>query len=168
MVEIRRSAKRRRTVQAYREGDTTVVLMPAGLSAAEEQRWVQTMLERLEAKFDVRRPSDTQLAVRAGELSARYLGGRARPTSVQWSDRQQKRWGSCSVNEGSIRLSRRLLGLPEWVIDYVLLHELAHLLVPDHSARFWALLTAYPRAERAKGFLEGVAAADATAPRGEG
>jgi hypothetical protein len=48
--------------------------------------------------------------------------------------------------------------MPPWVIDYVLLHELAHLAVPGHGRRFWALLEAYPRTERARGYLEGVAA----------
>jgi hypothetical protein len=47
--------------------------------------------------------------------------------------------------------------MPQWVIDYVLLHELAHLLVAGHNAAFWKLLEAYPETQRAKAFLEGVA-----------
>jgi hypothetical protein len=46
--------------------------------------------------------------------------------------------------------------MPQWVIDYVLLHELAHLLVAGHNAAFWKLLDAYPETARAKAFLEGV------------
>ena len=45
--------------------------------------------------------------------------------------------------------------MPQWVIDYVLLHELAHLLVAGHDAAFWRLLEAYPETERAKAFLDG-------------
>jgi predicted metal-dependent hydrolase len=71
-------------------------------------------------------------------------------------DNQQRRWGSCTPADRSIRLSSRLQGMPEYVVDYVLVHELAHLVEPSHDARFWALVARYPRAERARGFLEGV------------
>lgn len=156
-VEVRRSARRRRTVSAYREGDRTVVLLPARMTRAEQAKWVTVMLERLAAK-DSRRPaSDAALMERAGQLSTRYLGGRARPTSVRWVDNQSSRWGSCTPIDGSIRLSRRLVDMPEWVLDYVLLHELVHLLEPGHGPEFWRLLAGYPRLERARGYLEGAA-----------
>lgn len=161
-VEVRRSARRRRTVSAYRDGDRTVVLLPARMSAAEEQRWVGIMLDRLAAQEKRRRPSDEALAQRARELSDRYLGGRAVPLSVRWVDNQNTRWGSCTPLDASIRLSSRLQGMPPYVVDYVLLHELAHLLVPGHGPRFWTLLAAYPRTERARGYLEGVAASAGT------
>ena len=157
-VEVRRSARRRRTVSAYRDGDRTVVLLPARMSKAEEEHWVATMLERL-ARKDARRPNgDDELRRRALLLSRRHLGGRARPASVRWVTNQNGRWGSCTPADGTIRLSHRLRDLPEWVADYVLVHELAHLLVPDHSAAFWDLVAGYPLAERARGYLLGVAA----------
>lgn len=158
-VEVRRSARRSRTVSAYREGDRTIVLIPARMSAAEEHRWVAQMLDRLAAQESRRTLGDDALAERAGRLSAAYLGGRARPDQVRWVTNQNSRWGSCTPSERTIRLSHRLQGMPEYVLDYVLLHELAHLLVPDHGPRFWALLEAYPRTERARGYLEGVASA---------
>jgi hypothetical protein len=68
-------------------------------------------------------------------------------------------WASCTPAEGTIRMSRRLASLPDWVADYVLLHELAHLLEPGHGPRFWALVQRYPRTERARGYLDGVSAA---------
>lgn len=158
-VEVRRSARRSRTVSAYREGDRTVVLIPARMSHAEEQRWVAQMLEKLAAQESRRIPGDDALEARARELSAAYLDGRAKPAQVRWVTNQNSRWGSCTPSEGTIRLSHRLQGMPEYVLDYVLLHELAHLLVPDHGPGFWALLEAYPRTERARGYLEGVVSA---------
>ncbi|WNE98731.1 M48 family metallopeptidase [Streptomyces luomodiensis] len=158
-VEVRRSTRRRRTVSAYREGDRTVVLIPARMSEAEERRWVSVMLEKLAAQESKRMLGDAELAARAEWLSGQYLDGRARPASVRWVTNQNTRWGSCTPAEGSIRLSHRLQGMPEYVVDYVLLHELAHLLVPGHGRRFWQLLEAYPRTERARGYLEGVVAA---------
>lgn len=162
-VEVRRSMRRRRTVSAYRDGDTVVVLLPGRMTRADERRWVTTMLERLEAQDQRRRPSDPELLRRAEELSRQYLDGRARPSSVRWVANQKERWGSCTPEDGSIRISSRLRGLPEWVLDYVLLHELAHLVVPGHGVRFWALLEGYPRTERARGYLEGWSAATRSA-----
>ncbi|MFI5872564.1 M48 family metallopeptidase [Streptomyces sp. NPDC051445] len=159
-IEVRRSSRRRRTVSAYREGDRTIVLIPARMSEAEEQRWVSVMLDKLAAQESRRVPGDAELAERARRLSAQCFGGRARPASVRWVTNQNTRWGSCTPAEGSIRLSHRLKGMPEYVIDYVLAHELAHLLVPGHGPDFWRLLEAYPRTERARGYLEGVVAAE--------
>jgi predicted metal-dependent hydrolase len=158
-VEVRRSRRRRRTVSAYREDGKVVVLIPARLSRAEEATWVQTMIERLEKSEQRRRPSDAALKRKADELSAKYLDGLAQPRTVRWVANQKTRWGSCTPGDQAIRLSSRLQGMPSWVIDYVLIHELAHLIEPGHNKRFWALVDRYPKAERAKGFLEGVALA---------
>ncbi len=160
-VEVRRSSRRRRTVSAYREGDRTVVLIPAQMSAKEEERWVRAMLDRLDRRERRRVLDEPELARRANALSAQYLGGRAKPVSVRWVGNQAARWGSCTPVDGTIRISDRVRGLPDYVVDYVLLHELAHLLVPNHSADFWSLLGTYPRTERARGYLEGYS-------RGEG
>lgn len=69
------------------------------------------------------------------------------------------RWGSCTPSTGAIRLSTRLAAFPDWVVDYVIVHELAHLLEPGHDKRFWAWVDRYPKAERAKGYLTGWSAA---------
>ncbi|MDQ6650260.1 MAG: M48 family metallopeptidase [Actinomycetota bacterium] len=158
-VEIIRSTRRRRTVSAHREGERTVVMLPARMSHAEEQRWVTTMLDRLASREARLRPGDEELQLRAGMLSRRHLDGRAQPRSVRWVTNQSGRWGSATPADGTIRLSTRLQGMPSWVVDYVLVHELAHLVVPGHGQRFWALVAGYPRTERARGYLEGVAAA---------
>jgi predicted metal-dependent hydrolase len=155
-IEIRRSARRTRTVRAYREGDTTIVLMPAGLSKAVEDEHVRSLVERLDRRAKRARPSDEQLVSRAGELSRRWFDGRTTPSSVRWVTNMDKRWGSCSSGDRSIRLSHRLKGMPEYVVDYVLVHELAHLIEANHGKAFWALVDAFPESEKAKGFLEGV------------
>lgn len=157
LVEVRRSRRRRRTVSAYRDGETTVVLVPATMSRADEAHWVEVMVGRLAARERRAKPTDADLAARAARLSATYLDGLAQPVSVRWVDNQAARWGSCTPSDRSIRLSSRLRGMPAWVRDYVLVHELTHLVEADHSSAFWSLVARYPRAERARGFLDGVA-----------
>jgi predicted metal-dependent hydrolase len=171
VVEVRRSARRRRTVTAYREMGRTVVLIPAAFSPAEERRWVAQMVAKLQTREERRRKSlggDAELMARARALSAAHLDGLPEPLSVRWVDNQHRRWGSCTPADRSIRLSSRLRSMPDYVVDYVLVHELVHLLEPGHDDRFWALVARYPRAERARGFLEGVeqATQGAEAPGG--
>ncbi|MBE2999780.1 M48 family metallopeptidase [Nocardiopsis sp. HNM0947] len=163
-IEVRRSSRRRRTVSAYRDGDTTVVLVPASFSHAEEQRWVGRMLRKLEAKQGRRHSGDEELLERAVELARRYLDGTELPESVRWVDNQNARWGSCTPESRTIRISRRLEDMPAWVVDYVLVHELAHLRIPTHGRDFWDLVARYPKAERARGYLEGFSAAARTEP----
>ncbi len=157
-VEIRRSRRRRRTVSAYRQGDRIVVLVPAGLSRAQEAEWVETMVAKIERAEARRRPSDDELLVRAARLSRAWLEGRAEPLTVRWVDNQRSRWGSCTPADRSIRLSRRLQEMPDWVVDYVLVHELAHLIEAGHNPRFWSWVGRYPEAERAKAWLDGYSA----------
>lgn len=162
-VEVRRSKRRKQTVSAYRDGEKVVVLIPARMSRTEEKRWVADMLSRLERSETRRRSpareSDSALAARCAQLSAEHLDGRARPSVVRWVAPMRTRWASCTPAEGSIRVSRRLQNVPGWVLDYVLVHELAHLLVPGHGSRFWAWVKRYPRTDRAIGYLEGLSAA---------
>jgi predicted metal-dependent hydrolase len=157
-VEVRRSKRRRRTVSAYREGDRIVVLIPASLTRAQEAEWVETMVARIERAEARRRPTDAELMRRATSLSDAYLDGQAVPSSVRWVDNQRSRWGSCTPADRTIRLSRRLEPMPDWVVDYVLVHELAHLVEAGHNARFWALVERYPQSERAKAWLDGYSA----------
>lgn len=163
-VEVRRSARRRRTVSAYREGERIIVLVPARLSRAEEQRLVADVVAKLERKRSRGRLGDEELQARARDLSARHFDGRAEPTSVRWVTTMARRWGSCTPVDGTIRLSHRLQEMPDYVRDYVLVHELAHLLVPGHGPDFWELVERYPQTERARGFLEGFQAGSGAAP----
>jgi predicted metal-dependent hydrolase len=162
VVEVRRSQRRRRTVSAYRDGERVVVLIPDQFSRAEETEWVDKMLARLAAREHRVRRTDRELVLRAHRLIERYLPEHTRtaaPASVRWVHNQTGRWGSCTPADRTIRISHRIQEMPEWVIDYVLLHELAHLVVPSHNSRFWELVARYPKSERARGYLEGISAA---------
>jgi hypothetical protein len=160
-VVIRRSAKRRRTLQARRDGDKIVVLVPATLPVREYERLVPKLIERVRAReAGGRRRSDAALELAAVRLAKQLAGDLnllPRLTSVTWSTRQNRRWGSCTTTTGEIRLSSRLQSMPSWVIDYVLFHELVHLEEANHSPRFHDLVRRYPAHDRAVGFLHGVA-----------
>ena len=147
-VEVVRSARRRKTVEAKKIDGVLRVSIPARMTKAEEAHWVGVMVKRFE-RWESTEHID--LPARAESLARRF--GLPRPASVRWVDNQRDRWGSCTIDDGSIRLSTRLATFPRWVVDYVLVHELAHLAVPDHSKAFWELVHRYPRAERAMGFL---------------
>lgn len=157
-VEVRRSSRRRRTVTAYRDGERIIVLIPARFTRAEEREWVTKMVDRVVGQ-PRRSRGDADLARRAAELSAQYLDGVPKPVSVRWVSNMRSRWASCTPADGTIRLSNTLQPMPTWVQDYVLLHELAHLIEGGHGPRFWRLLERYPRTERARGYLDGVSAA---------
>jgi hypothetical protein len=150
-------------VSARREGDTVIVFIPGWMSESEETRWVDEMVRRLE-RSEARRRSpgragDEALHRRSVELARRYLDDRARPTTVRWVPTMRTRWASCTPADGTIRISERLRDAPAWVVDYVLVHELAHLLEAGHDDAFWAWVRRYPRTERAMGYLEGLSAA---------
>ncbi len=153
-VQIIRSARRKHTISARQEGDTLVVYLPTGLSSAEEQEWVERMRRRLEKMQERRRlNSDEALQRRAEELNREYFGGELKIESIRFVTNQNRRFGSCTPSTRTIRISHRLAEMPAWVLDYVIVHELAHLVQPNHSERFWKLVNRYKLTERARGFL---------------
>lgn len=147
-VVVIRSTRRRKTAQARVLGDELEIRIPSRLTKAEEAE----MVEHFRAKFErVRRTDDLDLDVRAAALAEAYE--LPLPTSIRWVNNQSHRWGSCTPSEGTIRISNRLIEFPEWVIDYVIVHELTHLLEHGHTTLFWEIVGRYPLAERARGFL---------------
>jgi len=154
-VEIRVSARRRKTSEARWVGGRIVVSLPAHLSGEAREKTIAWLVDRLVAKHPLRTAiGDSELMARAGALSDRYRIG-ARPTSVRWVTNQMARWGSCSSHSGEIRISHRLRSVPEWVLDAVLVHELAHLVHPNHSPAFHQLANRYRRHDEAGLFLAG-------------
>lgn len=160
-VEIRRSKRRRTTLTVFREQGKLVAVVPDRLTRKQADELVPALVTRFLAKEEQRSVpvGDAGLHARALELADTYLAGRIDSPLPQfqasWVSNQTRRWGSCTPSAGRIRISDRLRGVPRFVGDYVLLHELIHLVEPTHSRRFWDLLQAYPQADRARGFLEG-------------
>ena len=153
-VEIVRSRRRTKTVEASKEGNKVVVRLPATMSRSEANRWVKEMVDRIHQAEHLRVLNERSgLERRARELHERYFHGRPRLRSIKWVANQRDRYGSCTPEDGTIRISHVVAEYPDWVRDYVIVHELAHLRVPDHSQYFWQLVRRYPMAERARGFL---------------
>ncbi len=143
-----RSPRRRKTVQAREVGGKLRVSIPAAMTAAEEARWV----DQMERRF-TRRTASREVDVEARARSLAQAHDLPPPEAVRWVENQQARWGSCTPGDGTIRVTHRLAQFPTWVLDYVLVHELAHLAEPNHSPAFWALVGRYHLAERARGYL---------------
>lgn len=160
-IVVRRTARRKTGLAAFWENGQAVIAVPARLSLEDEAYWVPHMAAKLEKNRDRvagKRgvpASDAALMQRCLVLSEKYLGSRAQPNSVRWVTNQNGRWGSATPAHKTIRISHHVQGMPDWVLDYVLLHELAHLIHPNHSAAFWAELAGYPKLEEAKAFLQG-------------
>jgi predicted metal-dependent hydrolase len=147
-VEVVRSRRRRKTVEAQMVDGVIRVSVPASMSAQDEQTYVADLVAKIDRKY---RSGHVDLDARAAALARRY--DLPRPRSVRWADNQRSRWGSCSIATREIRISTRLADCPSWVLDYVLVHELAHLVHADHGRAFDALVARYPKAERAIGYL---------------
>ncbi len=153
-VEVVRSPRRRKTIEATKEGNKVVVRLPATLTRAEARRWVKEMVDRIEQTEQIQKLNERkELERRARELHERYFSSRPALKSIKYVANQRDRYGSCTPSDGTIRLSHVLAEYPDWVRDYVIVHELAHLRAPDHSAYFWQLVRRYPHAERARGYL---------------
>lgn len=147
-VTVIRSAKRRKTAQARMVDGRLEVRIPARASRAEERRLVEQFRRRFERSTSGER---VDLAARARRLARAH--DLPLPAEIRWVSNQEHRWGSCTPSTGVIRLSDRMADFPTWVIDHVIVHELAHLVEHRHDARFRALAARYPLAERAEGFL---------------
>ena len=151
-IRIVATRKRRRTVSARLRAGVLELLVPDWMSQAERHKWAEVMSRRLQKRVERSKPSDERLVGRASALNQRHFGGRLRWTSIVFADMAHL-WGSCTFTSGAIRIAKRAAVLPEWVLDYLLVHELAHLEHSDHGPAFRELETRYPLSERARGYL---------------
>jgi predicted metal-dependent hydrolase len=153
-VKIIRSKRRKKTVEGRLESGVLVVRAPAGISDADLAPIIDNLKGKVEKKLRRhQQKSDQALETRAQELNRRYFGGKLTWQSIRYVTNQNKRFGSCTPDYGTIRISHRVERMPAWVRDYVLVHELAHLIEPNHSRTFWDLVNRYPKTERARGYL---------------
>lgn len=154
-VRVVKSSRRRRSISAYREHGAIVIQVPARLSNSKIREVIPEMVEKILSREAREKMSDSELSGRALSLLQRYLPEfEIRPASVTWRP-MSERWGSCTTIDRTIRISDRLNGAPEYVVDYLLVHELIHLKVPDHGEEFEALLARYERSDLANSYLEG-------------
>ena len=147
-VRVIRSARRRKTAQARLLDSVLEIRIPGRSTKVEEREFV----EHFRSRFERSRAAEAiDLEERAEALAERF--DLPRPRSIRWVGNQNDRWGSCTPDDSSIRLSNRMAGFPTWVVDYVIVHELAHLDVAGHGPEHDALVDRYPLAERAQGYL---------------
>ena len=147
-IEVVRSKRRRRSVSAELVGTTLKVSIPAWMTQREAERSVDEMVRRFTRYVAT---TEIDLADRARTLAARY--GLPLPDRIEWASNLKAVWGLCTPEDRSVRISERLVGFPSWVLDYVIIHELAHLRVSGHNRDFWALVREFPKTERAIGYL---------------
>ncbi len=148
-VRVTRSKRRKKTAEAKLVDGVIDLRIPASCSTEEEAEFVDHFRRRFERS---RRAAGVDLQTRARKLAREF--GLPEPVSIRWVSNQNQRWGSCTPADGTIRLSDRMAGYPRYVIDYVIVHELVHLVDVNHSERFHRLVEAFPHTERAKGYLQ--------------
>jgi predicted metal-dependent hydrolase len=161
-VKIIRSKRRRKTVGARLEKGVLVIRAPAAMTDAELEPIINQLRARMTKRERVKLPSDNDLEKRARELNRELFDGKLKWQSIRYVTNQNSRFGSCTPEDATIRLSHRLATMPVWVRDYVIVHELAHLVEPNHGPDFWKLVNRFPKTERARGYLMAVGLEDET------
>jgi predicted metal-dependent hydrolase len=160
-VEVVRDGRLRTRIHWEWNGDLIRIRAPRRVPQRELDRHVAQIVEEVKRKrAKVRARADADLEAMARRINRRYFDGELSWHSIRWVSNMKKRLGSCTTGgptDGDIRISARIKGWPSWVIEYVVAHELAHRRHPNHSKDFWTLVNRYPKAERARGFIMGLA-----------
>ena len=157
-VRVIRSAKRKRTISAEIKNGELIVRAPAVMTDAELAPHIESLQKRLSRRASRRDQalSDDELVRMARQLNRTYFDGGLKWESIRFVSNMQRRYGSCTPSRGTIRISDRLARMPKWVLEYVLMHELAHLKEANHGPGFWKLVNRFPLTERARGYLMAV------------
>ena len=159
-IIVIRSTRRKKNISAYRQGGRIVVSIPARMSKADERAMVPEMVAKIRAQEAAATMSEERLSSRVDELLTELAPEISlRPSSVNWRG-MRERWGSCTSTDGTIRISDRLKGAPDYVLDYVLFHEAIHLEHFDHGPAFTEVLARFEDSELASAYLDGYEAAE--------
>jgi predicted metal-dependent hydrolase len=159
-----RSSRRKRSMSAYRQNGIIEIHIPDRMSRKDEFAAIPEMIEIVLRREAKNRSSDQLLETMAADLLRRFLPDfHERPSSITWRN-MRERWGSCTTGDGTIRISLRLNGAPEYVIACVVFHELIHLRIPGHGTDFQEFLDRYTDKDRAEAFLEGFEAGISAMP----
>jgi len=153
-IEIAHSKRRKKTTSARLVGDTMWVSAPEGMS----EKKLADIIEGFQRSFEKRKlrkelNKKKNLNDIFNQLNEKYFAGKLRVKSIEYVTNQRKKYGCCNYRAKTIRISHRLAEMPEWVRDYVIVHEMAHLIEPNHSKAFWDITYCYKLAERARGYL---------------
>ena len=152
-IVVVRSKRRKKNISAFRQNGKIIISIPARMSKADERAMVPVMIAKIRAQE--KGISDSQLAQLAMKLLAEYAPEiTIRPATVSWRE-MNERWGSCTSIDRTIRISNKLKTAPEYVLEFVLFHELIHLYIDGHSEDFYQMLNRYPKCKEAEAFLEG-------------
>lgn len=157
--EVIRSSRRKKTSSARIVDGVIEVRIPAWLSEDAAHATVVDLVARVTKSHDMSQRGP-ELVERAARLAAQF--DLPEPSAIRWVGNQDHRWGSCTGVTGEVRISSRLRNVPAYVLDYVIVHELAHLIEANHGAAFKAIERRFPKAERAEGFLEAMALSKAS------
>ncbi|MBN2303095.1 MAG: M48 family metallopeptidase [Anaerolineae bacterium] len=167
-VEVLRDRRLTKSVRWTVSQHTIQVRAPERLPAAELDRMVEDIIARvLKSRASARRRNDDDLEARARRINRECFNGELKWHTIRWVDNMQRRLGSCTsggATDGDIRISDRIKSWPDYVVDYIVAHELAHRKHPNHSPAFWEYLDRYPYTERARGFIDGVSFAQGDDP----
>lgn len=174
-VEVQPDGRLRKSARWSLHGERLLVRVPAFLQSAQIDQLLDEIIPKAVKQrqraglravrgLEVRaRRNDAELEKRARRINRECFDGALQWNSIRWVSNMRKRLGSCTnggSTDGDIRISERIRGWPDYVVDYVIAHELAHRRHPHHNADFWAYLARYPHADRARGFIDGVAFAE--------
>ena len=160
-IEVSRDGRLKKTVRWEWNGSHVRIRAPKRISQRELERHVAEIVAKIKRqRAKVRARSDDDLESRARQINKRFFDSEIDWHSIRWVSNMRQRLGSCTTGgptDGDIRISERIKGWPNWVVDYVIAHELTHRKHPNHSQAFWAYLARYPKTERARGFIQGLA-----------